>query len=135
MGKKIGTQGAARVTVTLERDDLELLDRLANLEGSNRSAELRQMLKAVRPMLKATVDALEAAERTKDTFYEQAAAAALGDLASVVPEIEKINYAYLGALSRLEGAAAARPPASNTGVTFMHPPLLDPSENDSKESE
>lgn len=124
-----------RVTVTLEREDLELLDRLAALEGSNRSAELRSMLASVRPMLKATVDALEAANRTKDTFYQQAAELALGDLTAVLPEVERLHTQYLGALSRLEGAAASRPPSSNTGVTFSTPPLFDHPKSDPKESE
>lgn len=123
MGMKIGDNGVTRVTVSLAPEDVDLLDRLAVLEESNRSAELRTLLEAVRPTLKATVEALEAANRTRDTFLEQAATLALGDLRDVLPEMEKIHHTYLGALSRLEGAAVQKPPSSNTGVTFDTPPL------------
>lgn len=123
MGKKIGTDGVARVTVTLEQIDLELLDRLAALEGSNRSAQLRDMLASARPMLRATVDALEAANRTKQSFLNQAAEYALGDLTEMLPEVEKINKAILGAMSRIEGAAAANPRGGNHGGQNVNPLL------------
>jgi len=134
MGMKIGNNGVARVTVSLAPEDVDLLDRLAALEESNRSAELRTLLEAVRPTLRATVEALEAANRTRDNFLEQAALLALGDLKEVLPEMEKIHHTYLGALSRLEGAAVQTPPASNTGVTFDTPPLDTPPLSDLKEA-
>lgn len=123
MGMKIGTNGVARVTVSIEVEDLDLLDRLAVLEGSNRSAQLRSMLGAARPMLRATVEALEAANRTRETFLNQAAEYALGDLTEMLPEVEKINKAILGAMSRIEGAAAANPRGGNHGGQKSDPSL------------
>jgi len=123
MGKKIGI---ARITVSIDPEDVDLIDRLAALESKNRSAELRGLLRAVRPTLKATVEALEAAERAKGNFYQQAAEVALEDLTEVLPEVERIHSAYLGAISRLEGAAAQEPPGSNHGGYLDSPPPFTP---------
>lgn len=135
MGMKIGTDGVSRITVSIEKQDVDLLDRLAALEGSNRSEQLRNMLESARPMIKATVEALEAANRTRDAFLDQAASYALGDLTDVLPEVERVSKVMLGAMSRLEGAAAARPPSCNTGVTLNPPSHLEPPLFDLNESE
>lgn len=118
------TSSITRVTVSLDPIDVELLDRLAALEGRNRSEELRGILREVRPMLTATVDAFEAALRQRDEFTRAAADAAVVGLEALIPEVERLQAAYLGAVSRLEGdvaaaRAAAEPdaPASNTGAT------------------
>ena len=110
-----------RVTVTLDPVDVDLLDRLGRLEGQNRSEELRGILVQVRPMLQATVEAFEAALRQRDAFDQKAAEAAIQGLAALLPEVEGLSQAYLGALARIEGAQAAAEdgdaPASNTGAT------------------
>lgn len=123
MGMKIGDDGVTRITVTLEKVDVDLLDRLAALDGSNRSAQLRGMLQAARPALEATVGALEAANRTKEAFLSQTAEYVLGDLPGVLPEVEKINQTILGAMSRLEGAATANPRGGNHGGQKSNPLL------------
>lgn len=108
-----------RASLTLDPADVDLLDRLAALEGKNRSYELRSILTAARPMLTATVQALENAQAQRDRLNAAVASGAIGDLERLMPEVEKINAAYVGALSRLEGAAAAAeaadPRASNHG--------------------
>lgn len=96
-----------RVTVTLPRVDVDLLDRLGRLEDLNRSAELRGILKQFRPMLRATVEAFEAAVRQRETFDRQVAQASIDELAAAMPELERMQNVYLGAMARLEGAAAA----------------------------
>ena len=110
--------------MTLDPIDVDLLDRLAVLEGRNRSEELRSILVEVRPMLAATVEAFEAALRQRDAFDEKAREAAVSGLTALLPEVEALNRQYMGAMSRLEGQAAAaaaadeeKPPSSNTGVT------------------
>ena len=126
--------GLARVTVALDPVDVDLLDRLAALEGSNRSAELRAMLGELRPMLRQLVESLEGALRVRDEFMAAAGTAALSEFAELVPEAQKIQDAMLGALARLEGAAAVRaaaepedPRPSNHGG---HTPLTRESGNE-----
>ena len=97
-----------RVTVTLDPLDVDLLDRLAALEESNRSAELRSVLVQLRPMLKATVEAFEAAMRTRDEFSLAAAQANILELQELLPEVQRIQAVMVGSMARLEGAAAAR---------------------------
>lgn len=119
------TSSIARITVSIDPIDVELLDRLAKLEGQNRSQELRGILREVRPMLTATVEAFEAALEQRDKFTRAAADAAVTGLEALMPEVERLQSAYLGAIARLEGDAAARraadegddAPASNTGAT------------------
>ena len=117
--------GMKRVTMTLDPIDVDLLDRLAALEGRNRSEELRSILVEVRPMLAATVEAFEAALRQRDAFDQKAREAAVSGLMAVLPEVEALSRQYMGALSRLEGRAAAtaaasddEAPGSNTGATL-----------------
>ena len=110
-----------RVTLTLDPVDVDLLDRLAALEGANRSQEMRRILEQLRPMLIATVEAFEAALEQRDKFDAAAASAAVTGLEELLPEVEEMSRRYLGALSRLEGSAAVAAdddaPASNTGAT------------------
>ena len=101
------TSRLIRVTVTLDPEDVDLIDRLAAMEGKNRSAELRGMLRELRPMLKATVGAFEMALRQRDQFDAAAQTAALAGLEALYPEVEAMTKNYLGAMSRIEGAAAA----------------------------
>lgn len=96
-----------RVTVTLEAADVELLDRLAELEGLNRSAELRGLLAQLRPMIRQTVEAFSAAHRYRETLDRAAADVPIGQLEELLPEVERLQAAYLGALARIEGLAAA----------------------------
>lgn len=127
--------GVMRVTLTLDPVDVELLDRLAELEGSNRSAELRSMLGQLRPMLRQIVEALEAAMRTRDEFALEAGKVALSEFGELLPEVDRVQNAMLGALARLEGSAAARaasepgpdPRSSNHGG---HTPLTRGNENE-----
>lgn len=118
-----------RVTVTLDAVDVALLDRLAQLEGLNRSAELRQLLQQLRPMLRATVEAFEGAVAARARLTEAAAGATLAEFEAMLPEVEKLQNAYMGAMARLEGAAAASehedPRPSNHGG---HTPTPTPTE-------
>lgn len=106
-----------RVTVTLDAVDVALLDRLAALEGLNRSAELRGMLAQLRPVLRATVEAFEAAARQRSQFDAAAAELEISKLQQMLPELERMQEAYLGGMARLEGLAAADadPRPSNHG--------------------
>lgn len=99
--------GVARVTVSLDPADVDLLDRLAALEGKNRSYELRAILSSARPILTATVEALEAAQRQREHFDEAVKTGLFSDLEALLPEVERLHSTYVGAMSRLEGKAAA----------------------------
>ena len=111
-----------RVTVTLDPRDVDLLDRLGALEGTSRSAQLRSVLEQLRPVLTATVTAFEAAGRQRDALEAAASLVEVSKLQRLIPEAEKLNSAFLGVLSRIEGMAAAdaepEAPASNTGATL-----------------
>lgn len=110
--------GVARVTVALDPVDVELLDRLAKLEGSNRSAELRGILAQMRPVIRATVEAFEAALRARDQLDQAAAQATVTELEAIMPDVQRLQNVYLGAVARLEGEAAAaeqNPRPSNHG--------------------
>jgi hypothetical protein len=107
-----------RVTVTLDAVDVALLDRLASFDGLNRSAELRAMLAQLRPVLRATVHAFEGARQQRDMFDAAAAQVELSKLQELIPEAERIQDAYMGAMARMEGLAAAAdvdPRPSNHG--------------------
>lgn len=93
----------ARVTVTLDPLDVDLLDRLAVLEGQNRSYELRTLLAQLRPVLRATVEAFEAASRARDQLDTAAAQATLTELQQMLPEAERMQASYLGAVAKFEG--------------------------------
>ena len=111
--------------MTLDPIDVDLLDRLARLEGQNRSAELRGLLLQVRPVLRATVAAFESAVSQREKYDVAAAEVALRDAEALIPEADRLARQFLGAVSRIEGAAAAaeqNPRSSNTGVTPSDPP-------------
>lgn len=125
--------GVMRVTVALDPVDVDLLDRLARIEGSNRSAELRSVLLQLRPILKQTVETFEAALRTRDEFTRAAASASAEEWQALMPEVERLSNVLLGSLARLEGAATAHaaeasdPRPSNHGG---HTPLEGSPEED-----
>lgn len=98
--------GLVRVTVTLDPTDVDLLDRLAALEGLNRSAELRSMLAQVRPMLRQAVEAFEAALKARDMLSDSARESNVSRLNAMLPEAQRVADSYLGFLARLEGEAA-----------------------------
>lgn len=124
------TSRLIRVTLTLDPVDVDLIDRLAVMEGKNRSQELRGMLSELRPMLQATVGAFEAALRQRDQFDEAAKSAALAGLEALFPEVEAMSKNYLGAMARIEGAAAAAealdPRPSNHGGHNLTPTQENP---------
>jgi len=110
--------GMARVTVTLLPEDVQMLDRMAAIQGTSRSAELRDIIDAARPVYTGIIAAFESAIAQKSRMDQAIMAATEGDLVRIAPELEKIQETFLGVMSRLEGAAAAADaPASNTGAT------------------
>lgn len=98
--------GLVRVTVTLDPTDVDLLDRLAALEGLNRSSELRSILSQMRPMLRQTVEAFEAALKARDMLGDTARGSSFGQISALLPEAQRVQDSYLGFLARLEGEAA-----------------------------
>ncbi|ROP78974.1 ribbon-helix-helix protein, CopG family [Curtobacterium sp. PhB115] len=120
--------GVSRVTVALDPADVDLLDRLAALEGSNRSAVLRSLLGEVRPMLVQTVGAFEAAVAARKQLDEAAASATVSELEQIRDEVEAMHLRALGAVAKLEGLAASDPRRSNHGG---HTPTPTPEDEDS----
>ena len=116
-----------RVSLTLDPVDVDLLDRLARAQGINRSEQVRQILAESRPMLRQTVETLEAALRQRDEFLQAIAEAEAAGLSELIPEVQRVQDSILGALARLEGAMAAHearddPRASNHGGHTPTPP-------------
>lgn len=119
-----------RVSLTLDPVDVDLLDRIAVLEKSNRSSELRGILAQFRPMFRATVEAMEAAMRQRDGLNEAMAEAAkkgVDEITQMIPELERMQNAYLGTMARLEGMATVAdtdsdPRPSNHGGHTPTPP-------------
>lgn len=97
-----------RIGVTVDSVDVDLLDRFATVQGFNRSQQLRQILEQARPMLKQTVEVLEAALENRDAFLETLGPAAIAHLEELLPEVEIVQNAVLGSMARLEGALTAR---------------------------
>lgn len=114
-----------RVTLTLNRVDVELLDQLADLEGSNRSAEVRGILAGMRPSIEGVVKAFHAVAKSREQLQSQLLAATASDLEAIRPDIEAIQGKFVGLVARLEGAEAAReagdPRPSNYGGQNFHP--------------
>lgn len=115
------------VTVTLDPIDVDLLDRLAALEGVKRSAELRSILAQLRPMLRQTVEAFEAAANARDMLTAEASAVQVSQLEALLPEVQRVQEAYLGFMARLEGEMAVLdsaddPRPSNHGGHTPTPP-------------
>lgn len=116
-----------RVSLTLDPIDVSLLDRMSVLDGRNRSAQLRDLLSQIRPMLQQTVQAFEAAAAARDRLTAESASARVSDLESLLPEAQRLQDAYLGLMASLEGqsaaaAAADDPRPSNHGGHTPHPP-------------
>lgn len=127
-------ENKVRVSLTLDREDVRLLDRLASLVDSNRSEQVREMLASVRPMLVATVDAFERAEAQRSQLFAAVTSQTSAELDAILPDVQRITDQYLGVVARLEGFATAAEadaalgradddqggdaPASNTGATF-----------------
>lgn len=119
----------ARVTVTLAPVDVELLDRLAALSGTNRSVELRGILSQLRPTLRTTIEAFETVVRQREQLDAAAAQLGADELEALLPELERIQNVFLGTMARVEGMAAAyerfddaEPPSSNHGGHTPTPP-------------
>jgi hypothetical protein len=123
-----------RVTVTLDPVDVQLLDRLAALEGLNRSAELRSILAQLRPMLRQTVEAFEAALAARDMLSRSAQEANISRMQELLPEAQRVADSYLGFLARIEGEAAVAAslrdddprPSNHGGHTPTPPPTDEP---------
>jgi hypothetical protein len=120
----------ARVTVALDPADVDLLDRLSALEGSNRSAVLRSLLSEVRPMLTQTVQAFERAKGLRGQLDRAAAEALFSDLQAIQGNVEAAGQQFLGAVATLEGLAASDPRRSNHGGHTPTPPPSSTSEDD-----
>ena len=118
-----------RVTLTLDPVEVALIDRLASLEGSNRSQVMRMFLGEARPMLRQTVEVLEAALRQRDDLLSLVGQASIAGLEGLLPEVEKVQNAVLGSMARLEGALAVHeasdPRPSNHGGHTPTPPPTD----------
>lgn len=116
-----------RVSLTLDPVDVGLLDRMSALDGRNRSAQLRDVLAQLRPMLEQTVSAFEAAAAARDRLAVQSASVQVSQLEALLPEAQRVQEAYMGLMARLEGESAAAaaeldPRPSNHGGHTPTPP-------------
>lgn len=115
-----------RVTLSLDPVDVDLLDRLSAVSGSNRSEQMRAFLLELRPVMQKTVETLEAALRQRDALLKTVSEADLSGLSDLIPEVQRVQDAVVGAMSRIEGKIAAAeaedPRGSNHGGHTPHPP-------------
>lgn len=126
-------ENKVRVSLTLDRVDVDLLDRLAALVDSNRSEQVREMLQQVRPMMQATVQAFEAAESQRSQLFAAVTNTTSAELDAILPDVERISSQFLGVIARLEGYAAASaadseaadPRSGNHGGQVPRPPHSD----------
>lgn len=110
------TDAMTRITVTLQPEHVELLDRMARVKQSSRSAELRGLIEAAQPIMLSVVSAFEAAIGQQQLMDEAIRTASEQEVSALLPELQRLEQTFLGVMSRLEGAAASAP-ASNTGAT------------------
>jgi phage I-like protein len=108
--------------MTLPEEDIRLLDRMAALDGKNRSEMMRYLLAEMRPLMTQLIDTLDAANASRDKFMGTIATATLSEFEVLRVEAEKLDQQVVGALSRLEGAMTAKdaaraadPQAGNNG--------------------
>jgi len=97
-----------RVTLTLDPADVEMLDKLAELEGSSRSAEVRSMLAALRPSIRAVIAAIDAASVARSELTEAAARTGAEELERLMPKLGELQGQVLGALAQIEMTAASQ---------------------------
>lgn len=121
-----------RVTLSLDSEDVELLDRLAVLRALNRSEQFREILARARPMLRQTVEVLEGALEQRDAWLNTFTEVDVLGMEDLMEEVDRVQNAVLGSMSRIEGAAAAReasdPRASNHGGQVPNPPTEESTE-------
>jgi len=96
-----------RITLSLDPVDVDLLDRLSALTGSNRSEQMRQFMAEYRPMLRQTVELLETALKQRDALLRVVGEAGDAGLGELLPELERVQNVVLGSMARLEGRLAA----------------------------
>lgn len=109
--------GTVRITVTMTAEQVDLLDKLAAMEGTSRSEELRGLVQQGVPMMREIVRVFESVSSRRRDLDAAIATATRSEIQAVMPELEAISDRFLGLLARLEGASAASAPASNTGAT------------------
>lgn len=98
-----------RVSLTLDPQDVELLDALARVESSNRSHVVRSLLAEVRPMLRETVAAFERAHASREGLGEAAARRALAELQALAQEAGKIGDRALQSMRSVVSDEPANP--------------------------
>jgi Arc/MetJ-type ribon-helix-helix transcriptional regulator len=96
-----------RTSLTLPEEDVRLLDRLAALDGKNRSEMVRYLLAEMRPRITQLVDILEFALANRDALLTGIGESSMEELQLLIPEVEKIDAQIAGAMSRVEGALTA----------------------------
>lgn len=112
-----------RVTLSLDEVDVDLIDRLARLQGINRSEQFRQFLGQARPMVRQTVQVMESALEQRDELLSTFSAAEIAGLEELMPEINHVQDAVLGSMARLEGRIAAHD-ATGTEATEQDETLM-----------
>jgi uncharacterized protein (DUF1778 family) len=107
-----------RLTVSITEEQRDLLDRLAALEGSSRSDVVRGILDAAVPQMRGLVGTFEKLAEQREQLGEALAEQLATDAGIVEGDLQRLQLMFSGVLAKLEGAAAAKAPASNTGATF-----------------
>lgn len=88
------------ISVTLDPADIALLDRLAALDETSRSAALRTLLAGSRAALIEMVGILEDAVQARESLDETLAESVLTDF---LPELQKLSNMMLATSAAIEG--------------------------------
>lgn len=121
-------QGMVRVTITLLPGDVELLDRVAALDGDTRSGLIRHMIESARPHLQNIAKAYGLLDQRRSDLEEALHSAGVKELEQIVPEVRELEAKTRGALAKLEGARAASDPhpSNHGGQKPVTPPTKRP---------
>lgn len=111
-----------RVMVSLDASQVQLLQRLAALQGRSVSATLREMVESYEPALERVVDLLEQLAQVEDENRAAVAAASRRLEEDLLPEVEGLASRWSEAIRALEAVAAdPRPVTRGSGFSPLRP--------------
>jgi len=107
-----------RIQVTLSEDAYRVVTRLADLQQSNRSRIIAELVNDLTPVMSQLLETMEAASRVRQENVQGVRDASMEALERLQPLLDEAEES-MGLLDLMlrQGGADPEPPASNTGVT------------------
>jgi metal-responsive CopG/Arc/MetJ family transcriptional regulator len=107
-----------RIQVTLSERSYEIVTRLAELQQSNRSRIIAELVNDLAPVMGQLLETMEAAARVREENVQGVRDASREALERLQPLLDEAEES-MGLLDlMLRNAAEPEPPTSNTGVTM-----------------